>query len=357
MSLPARFGVSGTSGSLAACIAILGCGLVCVPWGCASSAPEAPGPRTLQPPTALTPTAVKPPSPRAPTPPAVLESVPSGVQVKTPRPTPKTRTAAPLSSAGSGDRVTVPSKVASATPREPAKKAATKKASTVARTVKPTPAPTPTPAEPDPSPPPPVPPVPSPVPPVPQTPPGTTDPPPPPPDRKDPEAGSGATEPVPKAPMLTESDIRERVAEYLKRLRGDDKGAGEAFRELWEVRRELISSLILECDRRETTRLKELTVQVLDPKRFVRLDESEGRFVYDVPGLGRFAYDDVAAGETRTRKSVRAVFRSRTGFPLGVVLRAALINRFRSTDYPSGSDKSDIVGWWQRYHSLVASKL
>lgn len=159
-------------------------------------------------------------------------------------------------------------------------------------------------------------------------------------------------------PPLTPEEIHERVSEILERLAGADvTDAAAAYRRLWEVRADLIPSLILETTGKRRTSLREIAVLVLDTKRFVRLDEKRQMLVYAIPGMGDYRYEELAAGRALSGRAAKVVLRDRDGFPVGVVIRAALVNRFRSLDYPSGGDQPDLVGWWRRYYERRKPKL
>jgi hypothetical protein len=160
----------------------------------------------------------------------------------------------------------------------------------------------------------------------------------------------------PEGTKLSTEEIQERVGELVAQLGAEEAEAKRAFRDLWEIPREWIPRLLVEVESDRPTLLTEISVLVLDTKRFVRLDEVTGKLAYTIPGMGRFEYDDVAAGRIWQGRAIKAVFRNLDGFPLGVVVRAALVNRFRSTDYPSGDDRRDPVRWWQRFYERVNSK-
>lgn len=158
--------------------------------------------------------------------------------------------------------------------------------------------------------------------------------------------------------------IDDEVKSYVRRLRASPDAAGDAFRELWEVDSKLIPDLILEVENREPSQLRELKILVADRAKFARqhvgLDPKGESFVYELPGMGLLDYDDIASGPTRGGKSLKVVLkrfdRSRA-FTVGEVIRAALANRFRSSDYPAGDHRNDLVGWWQRYYQKIRSEL
>jgi hypothetical protein len=143
----------------------------------------------------------------------------------------------------------------------------------------------------------------------------------------------------------------------MERLTGDEAEASAAYRELWEVRADVIPALIQETISKRRSSLRELAILVLDTRTFVRVDEDRQMLVYTIPGLWDYRYEELAAGKALSGKAAKAILRDREGFPVGVVIRAALVNRFRSLDYPSGSDQTDIVGWWRRYYERRKPKL
>ena len=144
------------------------------------------------------------------------------------------------------------------------------------------------------------------------------------------------------------------MKEYLTRLQSG-RDAGEAFRELWEAPPEIIPELILQAGNPEPSGLHELTILVLDRKRFLSVDE-EGNVLYDIPGLRGIKYDDIVTGNAP--RGLKVVLRRlRQQFTVGAVIRAALINRFRSADVPAGNDAANPVRWWQEFHERVKGRL
>ena|SRR5437867_7624452 len=158
-------------------------------------------------------------------------------------------------------------------------------------------------------------------------------------------------------PRLERSSQNEDVRRYVLRLKSRPEEAEEAFRELWSAPKELIPALILEIENTEPSQLKELKVLVLDTKGFCRLDEKEEKFVYRVKGMGKFSYDDLAAGQLKSGRGIQVKVRNFNRFPVGVVIRAALVNRFRSTDYPPEDDARDPVHWWQSFYERAQPTL
>ena len=105
------------------------------------------------------------------------------------------------------------------------------------------------------------------------------------------------------------------------------------------------------------TKIRELDLLVLQHD-FARYDEESRRWFYQIKGMGSFEIDDIAMNKvTRPKGAVRVRLKSFKGFPLGVVLRAGLLNRFRSTRFPGLDDRKFIVQWWQLFYRQNASNL
>ena len=177
----------------------------------------------------------------------------------------------------------------------------------------------------------------------------------PPPRPKAPAAtAAGAPREPTKSPPAARRGPPE-VADLLLRLQSTPEEAGKAYREIWEAPRSLIPKLIPEVANERPSALRELAVLVLD-KDFAQVDSKDGTVVYDIPGMGKVKYDDIVVG--KAPRGLKVILRRlERPFPVGAVLRAGLLNRFRSTDYPGGSDVSDPVGWWQRFYDRARAKL
>ncbi len=177
-------------------------------------------------------------------------------------------------------------------------------------------------------------------------------------------AGAQTTGPPSRpAPKVSRID-RAPVGEFLTRLQASQEAAELAFRELWEVESSLIPDLILEVENTAPSQLRELKIFVADKEEFARrnvlLDEKEERLLYVIPGMGSLQYDSIATGPVRGGKSLKVVvkrFESAAPFTVGTVIRAALLNRFRSGDHPPGAERANIVAWWQEYYDRVRSEL
>jgi len=201
-----------------------------------------------------------------------------------------------------------------------------------------------------------------------------------PPPPEDPPAGKApsTSEPAPRAPARVETGPRaateaereprpppssgqEAARGFVERLRRSPEDAEAAMRELWEVEARWIPDLILEVDNPQPSKVRELKVLVVDRDSFARknvgLDARGENFTYWIPGMGELEYDSIAVGPARSGKSLKIVLkRSATSAPfsVGMAVRAALLNRFASSDYPS---RADLLGWWQEYYERVRSSL
>ncbi|HVR76437.1 MAG TPA: hypothetical protein VMT52_19060 [Planctomycetota bacterium] len=169
--------------------------------------------------------------------------------------------------------------------------------------------------------------------------------------------------PVEPAPVRRAEEIAGDVARFLERLRAAPDEAAGAFRELWTIEASWIPALIREVRNPDPSGLSELQILITDRAHFEQgnlgVDVKGDGVVYDVPGMGVVEYDDIAFGPTKSGKGLRVVIRNFRGkrFTVGVVLRAALLNRFRSNDYPGGDHRLDPLGWWQNFYERVRARL
>lgn len=166
------------------------------------------------------------------------------------------------------------------------------------------------------------------------------------------EAGAGSGKPV-----LPQPSPADAARVLLKRLAGPVAMAKKTYVELWGVDKGQIPELIRKVASKEPTQLKELDLLVLQ-KGFARYDEKEKRWYYWIKGMGNFEIDDLAMSKVPGRKgAVRVRIKKFGGFPLGVVLRAGLLNRFRSTRFPSVNDRKYLSRWWNLFYRLNAPSL
>ncbi len=162
---------------------------------------------------------------------------------------------------------------------------------------------------------------------------------------------------------MSRESPKERIRERLRGLQSTSEGALQTLRELWEVEAELIPELILELENPAPTQVFELKILIPDKERFAKknvgLDAKGQVFVYEIPGMGALAYDDLATGPARGNgvKVIVKRFQSSAPFTVGEVLRAALLNRFRSSNYPPADHRSNLMGWWQQYYEQVRQSL
>jgi hypothetical protein len=159
-------------------------------------------------------------------------------------------------------------------------------------------------------------------------------------------------------------------------LKGEEAEAERAFKRLWAVRAELIPELIAEVTSSERTGVERIEIFVAD-KDFVQ--HGKPFLASDIPGMGAMEVLDGDGGVVRqsyTKKSYsparngqgyRVVIDDLRGFPLGVVLRAAMINRFAlavkenrlpAPRYPQGVDHRRHLGaWWRAYYVNMRASL
>ena len=87
------------------------------------------------------------------------------------------------------------------------------------------------------------------------------------------------------------------------------------------------------------------------------LEEGGSLFIYHVRGLGEFALDDISVGPLGRAGGAQRVRarKFREPFSIGVVLRATMLQRIRSSRYPKIDDKGgrdQLLRWWRRYYEL-----
>ena len=149
----------------------------------------------------------------------------------------------------------------------------------------------------------------------------------------------------------------EAVELLLRRLAGPAALARKAYVALWGVGKEQIPGLIRQVNSKQLTRLIELDLLVLQ-KDFARYDEKEKRWYYWIKGMGNFEIDAIAMSKVSGRKgAVRVRMKKFGGFPLGVVIRAGLLNRFRSIRFPAVDDRTYLSRWWNLFYKQNASAL
>ena len=159
-----------------------------------------------------------------------------------------------------------------------------------------------------------------------------------------------------KPPEVQKSSA-EKTRLMLEYLTGPAPRAQKAYKVLWGVDKEQIPSLVAHVGDNVRTKIRELDLLVLQHD-FARYDEKSQRWFYLIKGMGNFVIDDIAMNKvTRPKGAVRVRLKNFKGFPLGVVLRAGLLNRFRSTRFPGLDDRKFIVQWWQLFYRQNASNL
>ena len=132
--------------------------------------------------------------------------------------------------------------------------------------------------------------------------------------------------------------------------------AGEAYWKLAEIEARHIPELISLVRSTEKTSLTELRILVMDA-------EFQGFLASRIPGMGLMerpesgwkGYDGrLACGLAPNGKGIDTRMKKTAGFALGVVVRAALLNRFRSSRFPRGIDHTrELESWWWAYYDNV----
>ena len=169
-------------------------------------------------------------------------------------------------------------------------------------------------------------------------------------------SSEGAGEVKVKPPEAQKSSA-EKTRLMLEYLTGPAPKAQEAYKVLWGIDKKLIPALVAHVGDNVPTKIRELDLLVLQHD-FARYDEKSQRWFYLIKGMGNFVIDDIAMNKvTRPKGAVRVRLKNFKGFPLGVVLRAGLLNRFRSTRFPGLDDRKFIVQWWQLFYRQNASNL
>lgn len=158
-------------------------------------------------------------------------------------------------------------------------------------------------------------------------------------------------------PPEVQKTSAEKTRLMLEHLTGPAPKAQKAYKVLWGVDKKQIPSLVAHVGDNVRTKIRELDLLVLQHD-FARYDEKSQRWFYLIKGMGNFVIDDIAMNKvTRPKGAVRVRLKNFKGFPLGVVLRAGLLNRFRSTRFPGLDDRKFIVQWWQLFYRQNASNL
>ena len=147
----------------------------------------------------------------------------------------------------------------------------------------------------------------------------------------------------------------ESPAQLVEQLRSTDlEMARAAYIQLWTVNKDWVPQLLEQVANAAPTRLTSLRVVAFDK---IGQPGADGELVYYVPGLGGTLIDDISGGIARHRQHYDVRIKQKRGFPVGVVVRAGLLNRFRSKDYPSGDDRADPKRWWIQYYARVRDSL
>lgn len=172
-----------------------------------------------------------------------------------------------------------------------------------------------------------------------------------------PAPSSEGAEKVKVKPPEGQKSSAEKTRLMLEYLTGPVPKARKAYKVLWGIDKKQIPSLVAHVGDNVPTKIREIDLLVLQHD-FARYDEKSQRWFYLIKGMGSFELDDIAMNKVaRPKGAVRVRLKNFKGFPLGVVLRAGLLNRFRSTRFPGLDDRKFIVQWWQLFYRQNASNL
>ncbi len=184
-------------------------------------------------------------------------------------------------------------------------------------------------------------------------------------DPRGPDEGDPTPPPGPgSTPVGPTRGLSPVVRDHLENLKHPDPGTAEKiYWRLAEIDRRYIPELISQIENQERSSVTRLRILVKDPS-------FQGWLASRIPGMGRMEeyeeigdevriisqqYDDkIAANIAPNGRGIDTRLRKKDGFPIGVVLRAALLNRFRSSRYPEGIDHTrELRRWWWAYYENV----
>jgi hypothetical protein len=188
---------------------------------------------------------------------------------------------------------------------------------------------------------------------------------------------SSATPATPSKPAAGKSTqgIPSDVAAIIADLKRDAPSARKAYLKIWEIPQSVIPRLIEQVENTETSQLESIEILVLDPD-FLRPGDMKPFLINYIHGLGRMEmldetnkddlriisqeYTTKAYGITPNRH-YKVKLEKFGGFPIGVVIRAGLINRLKSTHYPPSSDDDPepgkLIAWWRDFYGLAKRDL
>jgi len=163
------------------------------------------------------------------------------------------------------------------------------------------------------------------------------------------------------------------VEALLADLNSEDPRRPEAaFWRLAEIGKEFIPELISAVERTDKTKLSRLTVLVMDSEF---IGDGKLFLASRIQGLGRMEvlegegddlhirskeYTDISYGITKNKR-YKVVIDRADGFPLGIVIRAGLINRFRTSRHPTMTDddpaSGKLIAWWRAFYAQERERL
>ena len=158
-----------------------------------------------------------------------------------------------------------------------------------------------------------------------------------------------------------------KLEKMLAALKKDGTSADAAFRSLSFIDPALIPECLDLVASSEQTRLERIRVIVPD-KNYVQ--HGKPFLVSNIPGMGLMEDFDSAGEPVELHYSKKSYNLDRrwggyivvvdnwNGFPLGVAVRAALLNRIQSRAYPTGIDhRRHLRSWWNAYYRNVMRRI
>jgi hypothetical protein len=164
------------------------------------------------------------------------------------------------------------------------------------------------------------------------------------------------------------------IEDIIRRLK-NDRSAEKTFWDLTAIPERHIPELIQEVNAGEKTAVKRLSVFVSD-RSYVQHEKLF--LVSDIPGMGLMevlepegygepvGYTKSSYNRSRNRQGYRVVIDRPSGFALGVVIRAGLVNRFERAckdngvthrPYPRIDHRRYLVDWWNSYYRSMGDSL
>jgi hypothetical protein len=186
-----------------------------------------------------------------------------------------------------------------------------------------------------------------------------------PPARRAPPAAEAKRPPARPAQAMAPRAALEAAAGIVRDLK-DPRKAQAAFWHIAEVPKPVIPYLVEEVENPALSGVERVRILVVEPD-FV--GEGKDFLANRIHGLGQMEIvEEIAPGDFRVtsraytkhaygiapNKKYMLELEKFGGFPVGVVVRAGLVNRFKSTRYPRSTDDDPTPGklieWWKQFY-------